>query len=46
MKSQFRSLIGLAAAALAVAADSDCIDCEATLVANPGWSNGILAQGN
>lgn len=48
MKSQLLRLCGLAAlAAVGVAAaDKTCVDCEAVLVANSNWANGILAQGD
>lgn len=47
MRSQLLHLLSLGALAITgVAADASCVDCEATLVANSDWSNGVLAQGN
>ncbi len=33
-------------AAIAAAADTACVDCDAPLLANADWSNGVLTQGN
>jgi hypothetical protein len=47
MRSQLLRLLSLGAlATTGLAADTSCVDCEATLVANSDWSNGVLAQGN
>jgi hypothetical protein len=47
MRSQLFRLLSLGVlATTGVAADTSCADCEATLVANSDWSNGVLAQGN
>ncbi|KAK3906163.1 hypothetical protein C8A05DRAFT_29948 [Staphylotrichum tortipilum] len=47
MKPQLLRLCGLATlAAVGVAADKTCVDCEAVLVSNSNWANGVLAQGD
>ncbi len=47
MKSQLLKQCGLVAlAAVGVAADASCIDCETPVVANSDWANGVLATGD
>ena len=47
MRSRLLRLWSLGLLAIVgAAADTSCVDCEATLVANSDWSNGVLAEGN
>ncbi|KAK5655865.1 hypothetical protein OQA88_5404 [Cercophora sp. LCS_1] len=55
MRSQFKTLFALAVAASVASAstiklgrrqEERCVDCETPLVANPGWVNGELSNGN
>ncbi len=47
MKSPFLALFGLAALGTVYAVqDPTCVDCEAPLLANSNWGNGVLASGN